>query len=177
MKSSAENIVIKALLGFVFLFPIIFVPSPTMADYVRIRGTVVNVREGPGTTFPVLFQAEQGYEFDLLRTEGLWCLVRLDQEKEAWVFGRLVEIMPGERSTENAQEVEQGEEEGLSSLWARHLDTILIGLIILFTLIVIRKRGRLLTFTQRKLKEISGYRREQPFRYDNRKPKDDSWEL
>ncbi|MCK5351417.1 hypothetical protein KAJ77_02505, partial [bacterium] len=39
------------------------------------------------------------------------------------------------------------------------------------------KRKKILRFTEVRLKEISGYKREQAFRYDNRKPSDDSWEL
>ena len=67
------------------------------ADYVRIKGTVVNVRQGPGTSHPVLFQAEQGEEFDLISTEGLWCLVRIQPHQEAWVFRKLVSIVEGTR--------------------------------------------------------------------------------
>ena len=173
----AENIVIKAILGLIFLLSAVLAASPTMADYVKIKGTVVNVRHGPGTTFPVLFQAKQDDEFDLLKTEGLWCLINLEKEEQAWVFGRLVEILPGERPSKTTGQPGPGEKDTQPSLWMRYLDKILIILLLFIAVIAFWKRRQILNFVPRKLREISGYSREQPFRYDNRNPKDDSWKL
>jgi len=136
------------------------------------------VRQGPGTTFPVLFQAEQGEEFTLVRTEGLWCLVTLEQEKEAWVFRKLVNVLPGQRPGDQASSVTDPENEGESgSLISKVISLFFLLVFLLATVAAVWKRKPLLEFSTRKLREISGYRREQPFRYDNRKPNDDSWEL
>ena len=174
---AAKDIVIKAILGVILLVPAILAPAGSMADYVRIKGTVVNVRQGPGTTFPVLFQAEQGEEFNLSRTEGLWCLIDLGEGKEAWVFGRLVEILPGQRPSQTDQQSGAGVEDVPRSVWVVVLETILLIVIFFLAGLALWKRRLILDFTRMKLREISGYRREQPFRYDNRTPRDDSWEL
>ena len=79
-----------------FLF-LMAVPATALADYIRIKGTVVNVRQGPGTSHPVLFQAEQGEEFDLVSTEGLWCRIKILQDQEAWVFLKLGDVVQGSR--------------------------------------------------------------------------------
>jgi uncharacterized protein YgiM (DUF1202 family) len=177
MSTRPENVVIKVILVFAVFLSAVLPASRATADYVRIKGTVVNVRQGPGTTYQVLFQAKQGEEYDLLKTEGLWCLVSLDQGEEAWVFGRLVEILPGERISSKA--VQPGAEVDLAPehLLLRHFDKIAIVLFLLLVMILFWRRRRILDFTWRKLREVSGYRREQPFRYDNRNPKDDSWEI
>ncbi|MDF1536222.1 MAG: SH3 domain-containing protein [bacterium] len=143
-----------------------------------MKGTVVNVRQGPGTTYPVLFQAEKGEAFSLVRTEGLWCLITLDQGREAWVFGKLVDVLPGQRSgSPNTEEAEPGEKDEPVSMAGKVAGFIFLLLFLTSSAVAVWKREQLLRFVGRKLKEIAGYRREQPFRYDNRKPSDDSWEL
>jgi uncharacterized protein YgiM (DUF1202 family) len=177
MKTHGELPVIKFILGLaVFLLATLQAHLVT-ADYIRIKGTVVNVRQGPGTTYQVLFQAKQGDEFDLLKTEGLWCLISLGNDEEAWVFGRLVEIVPGERPSETNLQTGSEADQTQQPLWMKYLDKIPLMLVLLSALVLLLKRRQAADFARRKLKEISGYRREQPFRYDNRNPKDDSWEL
>jgi len=148
-----------------------------MADFIRVKGSVVNVRQGPGTTFSVLFQAEQGDEFGLKKTEGLWCLVDLDDGREAWVFARLVEVLPGEKPTRTVSQPSPESENHETGILGRAVQTIFFLGLILLAIFVFWKRRQILEYTQMKLREASGYGREQPFRYDNRQPKDDSWEL
>jgi len=178
MPKRVENITTKLIVCLAIFLCIGLSSSRVTADYIRIKGSVVNVRQGPGTTYQVLFQAKQGDEFDLLKTEGLWCLVRLEGGEQAWVFGRLIEILPGERPSgqrlSSGSKVDQG---GHESVWAGHLDKILILVPVFVALLIFWKRRLIFDLSQRKLREISGYRREQPFRYDNRNPKDDRWEL
>ena len=159
-----------------FLF-IAALPNAATADYVRIKGSVVNVRQGPGTTHPVLFQAEQGEEFDLVRTEGLWCLVKLDTGQDVWVFTKLVDIIQGTRPGAATGEKVPEKPAGPSSAWTRYIQPVLLILFVLLTALGVWKRREFRRFAEYKLKEISGYKREQAFRYDNRKPSDDSWEL
>ena len=152
-------------------------PAAVMADYIRVKGTVVNVRQGPGTSHLVLFQAEQGEEFDLIRTEGLWCLIKLQRDQEAWVFRKLVDVIEGSRSG-TASDVQAPDESGTSpTIWTRFGKPVFILFAILVILVGLLKRRKILQFTGVRLKEISGYKREQAFRYDNRKPSDDSWEI
>lgn len=177
MTTRFGNTAIKAALCFAIFLCIGLSPSNAAADYIRIKGTVVNVRQGPGTTYQVLFQAKQGDEFDLLKTEGLWCLISLDQGEKAWVFGRLIEILPGERPSKRTIQPGPEGDQPRWTAWMAHYDRILIILLVIFALTVLWKRRQVLDYAQKKLREISGYRREQPFRYDNRNPKDDRWEL
>ncbi len=152
-------------------------PCAVMADYVRIKGSVVNVRQGPGTSHMVLFSAEQGEEFDLVSTEGLWCLIKLQHDQEAWVFRKLVDVVQGNRPGITSTE-QTPEESGASpTTWTMAEKIALFLFAILLTAVIIWKRRAILHFSGVKLKEISGYNREQAFRYDNRKPSDDSWEL
>lgn len=152
-------------------------PAAVMADYIRIKGTVVNVRLGPGTSHLVLFQAEQGEEFDLVSTEGLWCLIKLQQDQEAWVFRKLVDVIQGTRPDVTSNEGVTEESGASPTIWTQFGQTGFIVLAVLLTGVAIWKRKVILHVSEAKLKEISGYKREQAFRYDNRKPSDDSWEL
>jgi hypothetical protein len=153
------------------------VPSAVMADYVRIKGSVVNVRQGPGTSHMVLFSAEQGEEFDLVSTEGLWCLIKLQHDQEAWVFRKLVDVVQGNRPGITANE-QTPEEAGASKAgWTSPLGIVFFLFLILFLSVCLWKRKAILHYLGVKLKDMSGYQREQAFRYDNRKPSDDSWEL
>ena len=137
----------------------------------------MNVRQGPGTSHPVLFQAEQGEEFDLVSTEGLWCLISLPSDQEAWVFRKLVDVVeggrPGATSGEQSSEPVEASQPG----WTRFSSIGLILFAFLLAVIAVIKRRKILGYTGIRLKEISGYKRDQAFRYDNRKPSDDSWEL
>ncbi len=159
------------------LFLVAAAPAAVMADYIRVKGTVVNVRQGPGTSHPVLFQAEQGEEFDLVSTEGLWCLIKLRQDQEAWVFRKLVDVVQGSRPDMTTSE-QVPEESGASpTVWKWVGQPAFLVFVFLLAGVGIWKRKKILRFTEVRLKEISGYKREQAFRYDNRKPSDDSWEL
>lgn len=152
-------------------------PASSLADYIRIKGTVVNVRQGPGTSHAVLFQAEQGEEFDLISTEGLWCRIRILQDQEAWVFLKLVDVVKGSRPGASSAEAKPKEKATSPTLWSRIGLPVVIVLSIVLASVGVWKRREILRFIERKLKEISGYKRDQAFRYDNRKPSDDSWEL
>jgi hypothetical protein len=63
------------------------------------------------------------------------------------------------------------------TIWTRYGKYGFFLFAILLALVGLLKRRSILRFTGVRLKDISGYKREQAFRYDNRKPSDDSWEL
>lgn len=147
------------------------------ADYVRVKGTVLNVRQGPGTTHPVLFSAEKGEEFPLLSTEGLWCRIRLQGGKEAWVYSKLVDVLPGDiPGTTQAAPIEEKSKAGQEG-WSTGGKLAFALFLAVILLVGFWKRREILHYTGRRLREISGYKRDQAFRYDNRKPSDDSWEI
>ena len=57
---------------------------------VIVKGTIVNVREGPGTGFRVLFQAEKGVSFKLLNREQHWLKVEHADGEVGWIHKSLV---------------------------------------------------------------------------------------
>ena len=177
MNTDKKNHLIRHLPWIICIILIAAVPASSLADYIRIKGTVVNVRQGPGTSHPVLFQAEQGEEFDLVSTEGLWCLIKLSDGKEAWVFRKLVDVVQGTRPGQAGSDemTEETTEAAAGWSWTTKAIFILFAFLLAVTLFV--KRRDILRFTGAKLREISGYKRDQAFRYDNRKPSDDSWDL
>ncbi len=155
-----------------FLFTVCF-SSIAYADYVRVESSVLNVRQGPGTSFAVLFQAQAGDEFPLISTEGLWCHITLEDGGEAWVFSRFVAVIPGTM-------------EGLTPLPETVVDKsrsagvvklLFMLLFVILTVIAFLRRRQIARYTGLKMKELSGYRRDEPFRYDERSPDQDRWEL
>ena len=53
------------------------VHSPALArQMVSTKGTVVNMRSGPGTGSPILWELEQGYPLQVLQRKGDWLQVR-----------------------------------------------------------------------------------------------------
>lgn len=56
---------------------------------VIVKGDIVNVREGPGTDFKVLFQAEQGVSFKLLERKEKWLKVQHADGEVGWLHQSL----------------------------------------------------------------------------------------
>ena len=168
MFNAAKRFLPLFLLLATFIFPAV-----VNADYVRIEGSVVNVRQGPGTSFPVLFQADAGEEYPLVSLEGLWCRIALDEGHEAWVFRRLVSVLQGTMPGSGKQIHEDStktEENGIGKF-------VWLGGLVLFGTIFALKRKRIIRYCTRRMREISGYRRESPFRYDENPPEKDQWEI
>lgn len=57
---------------------------------VIVKGTIVNIREGPGTGFRVLFQAEKGVSFKLLNREKKWLKIQHADGEVGWIHKSLV---------------------------------------------------------------------------------------
>lgn len=57
---------------------------------VIVKSTLVNVRQGPGTTFKVVFQAEKGVSFKLLQKKGKWLKVKHADGDVGWIHKSLV---------------------------------------------------------------------------------------
>ncbi len=57
---------------------------------VIVKGTIVNIREGPGTSFRVLFQAEKGVSFKLLNRDKGWLKVQHADGEVGWIHKSLV---------------------------------------------------------------------------------------
>lgn len=57
---------------------------------VVVKESLVNVRQGPGTNFKVLFQAEKGVSMECLREEKGWLKVKHADGEEGWIHKDLV---------------------------------------------------------------------------------------
>ena len=62
------------------------VETPALArEMVSIKGNVVNMRSGPGTTSQILWELEQGYPLQVLKRKGDWLQVRDFENDKGWV--------------------------------------------------------------------------------------------
>jgi len=58
----------------------------------RITRTDVNVRQGPGTNFPVIFLTQRGRIFPAEAKRGEWIRVSLGNGKTGWIHGSLLQL-------------------------------------------------------------------------------------
>lgn len=64
-------------------------------DGSALTGTVsegANVRQGPGTNYPIISTAAPGQEFSILKQEADWYKVRLQDGTVGYIFGQLVVV-------------------------------------------------------------------------------------
>ncbi len=52
-----------------------------------------NLRQGPGTDYPVVRSALSGESFPVLTTKGNWLKLRMDVDSEAWIRSDLVRVV------------------------------------------------------------------------------------
>lgn len=57
---------------------------------VIVKKTRVNVRSGPGTNHPVVFEAEKGVPFEALKRDGDWVRIRHADGDTGWIYSTLV---------------------------------------------------------------------------------------
>lgn len=104
-------------------------------------------------------------------------MIQLEGGDQAWVFARLVDVIPGEIAERDVETPEPEPVKPATGLKHKTFKAFLYLALVFFTLFLIRKRRRILEKIGFKLREASGYDREKPFRYDDHQPRDDSWEL
>ena len=63
---------------------------------IYVTGSVVNVREGPSTGFPVVTKLKKGHKLVELSREGDWVNIALEETiaKTAWIHASLVSAEP-----------------------------------------------------------------------------------
>ncbi len=64
-------------------------PFPTASPSLpqaKVKWTIVNLREGPGTKHKIVGKAKKGTLLNILEEEGGWLHIRLDDGKEAWII-------------------------------------------------------------------------------------------
>lgn len=63
-----------------------------------VTATALNVREGPGTSYPVITTVSEGQQFVVLSWSGGWCCIQLCNTPgftAGWVSGSYVAVQPG----------------------------------------------------------------------------------
>jgi cell wall-associated NlpC family hydrolase len=53
-----------------------------------------NIREGPGTSYPVKFQLRKGEKVTVTELEGQWCKIKTGEGQVGWVAGWVVDFSP-----------------------------------------------------------------------------------
>ncbi|WHY90640.1 SH3 domain-containing protein [Neobacillus cucumis] len=80
----------KKLIILVFCFTLIagFLPqgnSMAASGTITISSAVVNIREGPGLSYPLVKQAIKGEKYSIIREQGDWIEVKLSAGQTGWV--------------------------------------------------------------------------------------------
>ena len=70
------------------------VAAPAAAEMVSIKGSVVNMRSGPGTNTEVLWELERGYPLQVLQRKGSWLQVKDFENDKGWVARTLTGKVP-----------------------------------------------------------------------------------
>lgn len=82
------------LIVFFLLGAIITSKPKAYADsqQITVNADILNIRSGPGLSYPVLQKGKAGDRFTLLQTKNDWCEVQLSNEKKGWVASWLVSV-------------------------------------------------------------------------------------
>jgi N-acetylmuramoyl-L-alanine amidase len=67
-------------------------PAPATAATATVKGSVVNVRTGPGTGYAIIDQVRQGERLEVLDVSGDWFQVRTPTGRQGYIAGWLVEV-------------------------------------------------------------------------------------
>jgi len=71
-----------------------FATAPALAEMVSIKGSVVNMRSGPGANTDILWELERGYPLQVLQRKGSWLQVKDFENDRGWVAGALTDRTP-----------------------------------------------------------------------------------
>lgn len=77
----------------ILLFLFLIIPSLSLARTVSVKKDNVNVRSGPGTTFPVSMELFKGYPLKVVETKGDWLKISDFENDTGWIYSPLV--VPG----------------------------------------------------------------------------------
>src|ERR1700674_3610298 len=67
--------------------------SSSAAEQVRVVGALVNVRQGPGPSAPVLFQVKRGDVLAIVERKGNWLFIETSAGLRGYVFSQMTETV------------------------------------------------------------------------------------
>ncbi|AST06657.1 N-acetylmuramoyl-L-alanine amidase [Anoxybacillus flavithermus] len=84
----------KSLIASLFIFCclLLIVQTASAAMNVRIVVDRLNVRTGPGLTFPVQEKVAKGKQYAVVQKRGEWLQIRLTSNRTGWVYGKYVQM-------------------------------------------------------------------------------------
>jgi SH3-like domain-containing protein len=82
-----SNHVCKIALLFIVIF---FCSTMAVAQTVSVKKDGVNVRSGPGTSYPVSMELFKGYPLKVLETKGDWLKISDFENDSGWIYSPLV---------------------------------------------------------------------------------------
>lgn len=68
--------------------------AATAQNMVSVKGSTLNMREGPGTHTPVLWELKKGYPLQITQRKGSWLKVRDFENDTGWVARSLTGNTP-----------------------------------------------------------------------------------
>ncbi len=97
MKFTFQTVKVAVLMSSLLL-----VPSMLPAETVSVKKDNVNVRSGPGTTYPVAMELFKGYPLKVIEKKGDWLKIKDFEEDSGWIYSPLV--APGSTVIVNGKE-------------------------------------------------------------------------
>ena len=69
---------------FLVFFYLLFIKT-CQAEMLTVKGSKVNMRSGPGLTYPIIWEYYDGFPFKVLKKKGKWVKVRDFEKEEGWI--------------------------------------------------------------------------------------------
>ncbi|TCN24597.1 SH3 domain-containing protein [Mesobacillus foraminis] len=60
-------------------------PAKASGELLTISAANVNIREGPGLSYPILAMVDKGEQYSIVRQEGEWILIGLHDGRQGWI--------------------------------------------------------------------------------------------
>jgi SH3-like domain-containing protein len=80
---------------FIALLSCLLLALPAQArDMVSVKGNLVNMRSGPGTRHPAIWQLERGYPLQVIARKGNWLQVRDFENDRGWIARSVTQRTP-----------------------------------------------------------------------------------
>jgi SH3-like domain-containing protein len=80
----------SALAAVLLILAILFSAAPARAERLAVTAGLANIRGGPGTEFPILWQVEQYFPIETIRRSGPWIFFQDFEGDRGWIHQSLV---------------------------------------------------------------------------------------
>jgi SH3-like domain-containing protein len=77
-----------------FVVLMVLATGTAMAERLAVTAAQANIRQGPGTDYDIIWNAEQYYPFEVVNRSGSWILFEDFEGDRGWIHDSLVGKMP-----------------------------------------------------------------------------------